>query len=361
MKLSLLAPLLCVVAGCASHAIDAEDSDQTEGALIGGIPAKSVKFNAIGSLYGVRPTGSAPICTGTLIGPHTVLTAGHCVHPKGAPFNIIDRYPVFFAIGADSSKPTKTIRAIWGAESPVADADIGIYQLEEDADAAPIPVATQALTASDVGTPLTMVGYGLHDFTENYNQFLTRRSARFALTSFDPSPAHAFFPDFNVFKSFMEANAGHTFVDAAVKVVYDDVIVHPGDAYFGSPTSAQQMYLDSGSPYVMPDGAGGLRVHAVHARSYNADPTVPATGTAKDILPIGGAGALVTTTGVAEFIAQTLTDPCRNVSAGGHCSATSAIRCGNELSTPVVARVDCADFGSVCKVDADGIAACVDP
>src|SRR5690242_7560590 len=132
---------LVALAGC-SAAPNAEPLDQSGQDILGGIPAKSKKYDAVGLLYGVRSTGPAPICTGTLIGPHTVLTAGHCVRPKGAPFNIIDKFPVFFTVGFDSAHPARTIRAVAAAQTPVVDNDVGIYQLAAEPDGiTPVAVA----------------------------------------------------------------------------------------------------------------------------------------------------------------------------------------------------------------------------
>ena len=71
-SLSLAASV--AVAGCAADAVTPVTDDSS---ILGGLPARSTKFDAIGLLYGVRPQGPAPICTGTLIGPHTVLAAAH--------------------------------------------------------------------------------------------------------------------------------------------------------------------------------------------------------------------------------------------------------------------------------------------
>ena len=118
-----------LAAGCVAEVPD-EDVSQNEDGILGGIPAKSKKYDAIGVLYGVRPTGAAPICTGTLIGPHTVLTAGHCVRPDRRTVQHHRPVPCLLHHRLQLGGAAQTIRAVWGGKTPAADQDIGIYQLE---------------------------------------------------------------------------------------------------------------------------------------------------------------------------------------------------------------------------------------
>ena len=364
MKTAAVACLLALAAlsaGCVAE-VPEEDVSQNEDGILGGIPAKSKKYDAIGVLYGVRPTGAAPICTGTLIGPHTVLTAGHCVHPTGAPFNIIDRFPVYFTVGYDSAAPKQTIRAVWGGVTPVAAQDMAIYQLEEEPeDVEPIAWADTPLTEEDIKDKLTMVGFGLQDQDDTFFQFLTRRAGNLSVTTFNPQALHVLFPEYTEFKAFMEANAGKTFTDEQAGFIYNHNILRDGDVFIGKPGQAQPVYLDSGGPALRHDGPDGLRVHGVNSRGYRADPTVPNTGTAKDLLPVGTVIVMTGNPDTNAFIENALADVCRNISSGGHCSATTAIRCGTEVDPPSITVVDCAEFGAVCKVDADGLAGCDDP
>ena len=344
-----------MIAGCAIGGNETVSGDQD---IVGGFPARSEKFDAIGMLLGVRSTGPAPICTGTLIGPHTVLTGGHCVHPTGAPFNIIDRFPVYFRIGYDSSAPVQEIRAIWGGETTVSGNDVGIYELETDvAGVTPIAVSDAALDDHDLGKKGWIAGYGLQDQTQNFNQFLTRRAAKFEVSTFQTKAVQALFADYATFKTFMETNAGKTFTDAQVSTVWDFSELRAGDVWVGKPYAPQASYLDSGAPLLL-NVDDVLTIEGVNVRSYKADPTVANTGTAKDLLPVGSAVAMVGIDGTREFVDHALTDPCRNVSSNGICSATLAIRCPAELPTPIISTLDCADLGTTCAIDASGLAGC---
>jgi V8-like Glu-specific endopeptidase len=169
--MALLTALLSFF-GCAARS-DGEALDQSGKDILGGIPAKSTKYDAVGLLYGVRSTGAAPLCSGSLIGPHTVLTAAHCVRPDGAPFNLIDHFPFYFAIGFDSAHPTRTIRAVAASITPTAGNDVGIYQLAEDVnDVTPVVPATHSLDATSIGHKFAVIGYGLQNSTEHYTDLV---------------------------------------------------------------------------------------------------------------------------------------------------------------------------------------------
>ena len=353
--IALAGAVALVGASCASGS-DSVDTEPTD--ILGGFPARSEKFNAIGMLLGVRSTGPAPICTGTLIGPHTVLAAGHCVRPRGAPFNIIDRFPVYFRIGYDSAAPVQEIRAIWGGVTTVAGHDVGLYQLEHDAaGVTPIAVSDVPLTAEDLGDKVTIVGYGLQGADNNWLQFLTRRAAKFEVTSFRPEALQDLFDDFPTFKAYMEANAGHSFTDDQALLLWNHQILTANDVWVGAPWEAQISFLDSGAP-AMTNVDDVLTIHGVNSRSYDADPWKPNTGIASDLMPVGTAIAMTGIDGTREMIDNSLADPCRNVTSNGHCSATLAIRCPAELPQPTIETFDCAEFGSACVIDADGLAGC---
>lgn len=352
-SIAIASALLFGAVGCATGSDGVDEQE-----LIGGFPAKSPKFDAIGMLLGVRSTGPAPICTGTLIGPHTVLAAGHCVRPRGAPFQIIDRFPVYFRIGYDSAAPAQEIRAIWGGTTTVAGHDIGIYQLESDpVDVTPIAVSDTPLTVEDLGDKLTIVGYGLQGSDQNWLQFLTRRAAKFDVSSFRPEAVQDLFADMAEFKVFMEEHAGKTFTDDQAALLWNHPILTANDVFIGDPGGAQISFLDSGAPAIEVI-EGTLTIQGVNSRSYDADPWTPNTGIASDLLPVGTVLAMPGVDGTREMIDSSLADPCRNVTSNGHCSATLAIRCPEELPEPSIETFDCAEFGAACVVDAEGVAGC---
>src|SRR3569833_282157 len=76
----LLAAIVVVIASLGNCAAEPFKKERVAVFVVGGKPAASTKFSATGSL-----SGAGELCTGTAIGPQTVLTAAHCVeHEKSA-------------------------------------------------------------------------------------------------------------------------------------------------------------------------------------------------------------------------------------------------------------------------------------
>lgn len=146
-----------VLVGCTGAAVDVSlESEEVGGrgqAIVGG--TLDTGDPAVVSLT----EHGSPFCTGTLIGPHTVLTAGHCIEST---------VPTAVHIGTYAYQPVQIVPVASAVVNPNYQGRIGIGQdialvrLATGVTGIPaIPLNETALTNADIGKPLRHVGFGV--------------------------------------------------------------------------------------------------------------------------------------------------------------------------------------------------------
>lgn len=147
--------LALLALGCADARVGAERAP-----ILNGDPSADEAVVALLAWDG--PCDAAPrlICSGLLVAPRVVLTAGHCV-------DSLTRAPqanVFF--GADITGPGTSIAIDRSRVDPTFDLatganDLGLLLLAEDAPAAPLTLLDHDASALALGSDLRVVGLGV--------------------------------------------------------------------------------------------------------------------------------------------------------------------------------------------------------
>ncbi len=152
MRFSCLTGLLILLGGCVSPGVGEQQARIVGGTTDNGDP--SVGLIIIGDLGG----GSVYLCTGEVISPHVILTAGHCTTGSG-PFN--------FYLGNDVNqvRPTDLYSGTAHTHpqyrmSVVDNYDIGVIVLDKPVPVTPLPFNTTVDPATLAGQSLRLVGYG---------------------------------------------------------------------------------------------------------------------------------------------------------------------------------------------------------
>lgn len=358
LALGALAGLSLAVACSQSSAPASSDSAD----IIGGVDATGAKLNAIGAVGNkVGESGFDYFCTATLIAPDLVLTAKHCA-TSGPPANHrhMDDDAVYFAIGPDSQKPLKMVKAKTVVISPLDEggfvkygSDVAIYVLEEPiTDVKPLRFAASALGRDQVGKIFTAVGYGVRDRQRTSGQ---RRAGAVTLRAADGKPMQAMFADKDAFFGYLREKEGDSYIESnkeRLDEFWDFTLLDQYEAYLGlGKDDAQPCSGDSGGPLVRKRDDGELEVVAVVSGSFKGWK-----------YPCSLLGESYATFGpkVQEMIRDT--QACKGVPIDGTCDGTVAVRCVSDAEGPQkVTRTDCGLVNQICKVDATSKkAGCVD-
>lgn len=152
----MVASALLTLSGCSATGTDNDDasSSRRRNAIVNG--TETSDYPATGMLL----TQGQSICTGTVVGPRSVLTAAHCV--DGA-----DPSSLEFGFGANQDQVEGSVQVLAAVQHPQWDSqalanDVAMLTLSEDAPVAPIEL-NKAMDDTWIGRPVTLVGYGVSD------------------------------------------------------------------------------------------------------------------------------------------------------------------------------------------------------
>src|SRR3954469_12250726 len=248
---------------CSQQPADEANSDD----IIGGVDGSAKSLNAIGTIGVKDDAGNFQFfCSGSLIGPHTVITAKHCAMVLDgvlAGMKLVNLEPIYFAVGPDSKHPIKVIEAIAADLSKVDGGgfvglgnDVAVYQLIQNVtDVTPLRVASGALTDKDMNKKFIGVGFGAQDVYEDLTGDLKATRAMGTETSraLKGKAFELMLGNFQAFYDQLVYEYGKDVVDENMDIVqswWNDTTVLEGyEAWFGNAAGdVQTCHGDSGGP-----------------------------------------------------------------------------------------------------------------
>jgi len=331
------------LAGCAD---DGPDIGTDPADIIGGFPARSAKYDAVGALGVPDGAGYFPFCTASLITPTAVITAQHCID---------NLQGVSFLIGFDARTPKRAIPVLGGAgESTIEGgfvglgSDVAIVHLAE-----PVtditPLALGDLNDGMVGVRLMAMGYGVQD---NNNTAGTRFLGSETFNGVGGNFLAYLYGDLEGFRPHYADLAGWVkqYYPTPEDVFAASELLPDYEAHFGGRAGdAQDCYGDSGGP-ILRSVNGQLTTYGVVSGGWSSE------NLACDL------GGVYATFGPAArtFITRELA--CPMIPLAGKCDGDTVIRCATpEEGGYRPLSTDCGELGLTCGVDEAGELGCVDP
>ncbi len=167
----ILLPLAC-------EELDKAPLDQPQHSIVGGAETNYEDWQGVIGLAYCPPGGCQSLCTGTLIDPLVVLTAGHCVYDASGSFDIVDKPQHLYTMGG----PTLDIVYAAGAEIVPHPDWLGVVSTDNidlamiKLDAPILDVESYGITRREpvVDTVGKIVGYGYSDGSDPSTQGIHR-------------------------------------------------------------------------------------------------------------------------------------------------------------------------------------------
>ena len=159
------------------------DRDESLAGIIGGTPDTS--DGAVVALIGSTPAKGTFLCTGSVVSPHVILTAAHCV-PDGVAMKVYGGTNLiaagvddFLSVAATFAHPS------FDSDRPQRGYDLGAVVLRDPyAAASPLPMNRTALVPAELGSTVRVVGYGVSNATTQQGAG-QRRTAMLEIDTFD--------------------------------------------------------------------------------------------------------------------------------------------------------------------------------
>ncbi len=158
MRTALLVTCCCLIGCGLPPSEDPKDLAEAQQEIVGG--ATDTGDPAVVALT----VQGQEYCTGTLIGPKTVLTAAHCINVYGASSQV----NYYVAFGTYASQPSQRVKIISQTADPQYNKasgdshDFGILQLATPVtNVAPIEMNALAMNATHVGLAIRHAGFGI--------------------------------------------------------------------------------------------------------------------------------------------------------------------------------------------------------
>ncbi len=348
-----------------------EAVDDTTQLVIGGYHADNAVLDHTGLIVAYTPDGQVyePLCSGTLVGPETLLTAKHCLEV----FAIADAYGwrAGFATGGDGLQPKELAEIVSFVSIPPESggfnelgADVAVMHLDRAPQGNIEFAQPRHSSGLKVGRVMTTLGYGV--FGAQGAIDAQRRIGRETVDALEGRTLQAIFGDFESFVEWVYTGeltdenillvVGNEPAVAELSDLYESLMVLEGfEAITGHGLrDTQSCYGDSGSPLLALTRDGVWETYGVVSGGFGSLRSVCDFGSA--FSTFGDDAFDVITTEL------TWVDPCGDVSRDGICDGDTLRYCETEplFDVRALREVDCAAQGQQCVSDGLG-AVCGSP